>query len=85
MEAEHRNIPLGPGGDSFPAVRVNVDSEAGFTEVKLDDGTVLRVKPTVIDAFRFEDRFDASGNPVYNVTTAIITTLLVVPDKLKKQ
>ena len=40
---------------------------------KLDDGTTLTVKPTVIDVKRAKDQWGIDGKPVYVLTIANIT------------
>ena len=54
------------------------------TLVKLADGTVLRIKLDVVDVSRFDGLWASDGNPVYNVRTGSVISVLEAPDNLKK-
>lgn len=74
-----------PDGRTVDGVEVNVDEATErWSEVKLSDGTVVRVKMTVIAAMRAENEFDNLGNPIYNINMAPVMAIASVPDKLKK-
>ena len=54
-------------------VRVLVrESTERFSEVTLEDGTVLQVKAVVLDAHRLPDIQGPEGGPVYNVRTQTV-------------
>ena len=65
-------------------VRVRVlEATEPFSYIKLEDGTELTLRSTVIEILRLEDRWDAKGNPIYNVTSQ--GTLMVdAPADLRK-
>ena len=65
-------------------VRVRVlEATEPFSYIKLEDGTELTLRITVIEILRLEDRWDAKGNPIYNVTSQ--GTLMVdAPADLRK-
>lgn len=44
-----------------------IESVDRWTDVKLNDGTTLRLKPVVMSVVRIEGRYDDSGNPMYAV------------------
>ncbi len=44
-----------------------IESLDRWTEVKLDDGTTLRLKPVVMSVVRVDGRYDAQGNPMYAI------------------
>ena len=65
-------------------VRVKVvEATEPFSYIKLEDGTEITIRNTVIEILRLEDRWDPQGNPIYNVTSQ--GTLTVdVPADLRK-
>ena len=73
-----------PGGlvDAFE-VAVSESTER-WTEVRLEDGSVLRLKPVVIGAARVDGQFDPEGNPVYTIKVNQIMTVASAPDHLRK-
>jgi hypothetical protein len=74
-----------PDGRTVEAVEVSVDETTErWSDVKLSDGTVVRVKMTVIGAMRAENEFDQLGNPMYSINMAPVMAIASVPDKLKK-
>ena len=74
-----------PGVGLVDAVEVPVsESTERWTEVKLEDGATLRLKPVVIGAVRLEGRYDPEGNPMYSLKVNQIMTITNVPDHLRK-
>ena len=70
---------------SAPAVPVEiVSAKELWSEILLKDGTILRLRPIVVEARRARYEFSESGEPVYHVKTAIITTAKS-PKKLHKK
>jgi hypothetical protein len=51
------------------------ESTERWTEIKLEDGAVLRLKVVVSNVYRVEGRTDDQGNPMYAVrsTNALVT------------
>ncbi len=45
----------------------------GISEYTLDDGTVLRVKPAIVDIKRAIDQYGVDGKPLYILTLTNIT------------
>jgi hypothetical protein len=61
------------------------ESTERWTELTLEDGTVLRVKPSVIGAIRIENQWDGDNNPVYALKGGPnITAVVSVPESLMK-
>ena len=58
-----------------------------FTELHLEDGTILNCKSTVVDVRRRENEWDADGNPIYEVLQGpqLILGVVHVPGDLKKK
>jgi hypothetical protein len=50
-----------------------VEARETWSEYRLTDGTVLRVKPIMIAISRVEDRDATNGEPVYNMRSTLIT------------
>ena len=60
---------------SAPTVPVEiVSAKELWSEIYLKDGTILRLRPIVVEARRARYEFNELGEPVYHVKTAIITT-----------
>jgi len=66
------------------AVEVAVDEAIErWTDVKLADGSTLRIKTVLLGVLRIEGHYDADGNPMYQVKANQIMTV-DAPDQLKK-
>lgn len=62
-----------------------VESVERFSEIRLEDGTTLRIKPAIVQVFRADDRWDADGNPIYIVRSQNILSVLDTPKALMKR
>jgi hypothetical protein len=74
-------LPTSPLKSGYEVVAI--ESTERWTEVNLEDGTILRVKPSVLSAIRIDNEYDAEGNPMYAVKVQPAMTV-VSPDHLKK-
>lgn len=73
-----------PDGRVVDGVEVGVDeSTERWSDVKLTDGTVLRVKLSIISAVRTEV-FDPQGNPTYSLNMAPVMAVVDVPSRWKR-
>jgi hypothetical protein len=54
-----------------------------FTDIKLEDGTTLRIKPVVMTVTRLDGRYDPQGNPMYAVQAGQAMAA-DVPDHLRQ-
>ena len=73
-----------PGGGTADAVDVAItESTERWTEIHLDDGTVIRIKPVILAVQRIEGHYDQEGNPLYQVKANQIMTA-DSPDHMKK-
>jgi hypothetical protein len=78
-------VPL-PNGQFANGSEVPVEETTErWTDVKLEDGTVLRVKTTVMNAIRVAGQWDAEGNPMYFVKSAPVVMVVSSPDRLKRK
>lgn len=50
-----------------------VEAREAWSEYRLADGTVLRVKPIMISVSRIEEAETAAGEPVYTMKSTLIT------------
>jgi hypothetical protein len=50
-----------------------LDTKERWSEYRLADGTVLRLRPVMIAVFRADGQFTADGDPVYNMKSTLIT------------
>lgn len=66
-------------------VPVSVDeSVERWTELRLADGSVLRLKPQVIRVIRANGKYDPEGNPLYVVQGGQMMVVTSVPAHLKQ-
>ena len=61
------------------------ESTERFSDVRLADGTLIRIKASVVDAVRVDGEYDAEGNPVYVVQSGTIVRVVEVRDDLRKK
>jgi hypothetical protein len=74
-----------PDGRVIEATPVDIEeSIERWSEVKLGDGTVVKLKLALISADR-TDQYDLMGNPIYNFNFAPVIALGSVPDNLKRR
>jgi hypothetical protein len=50
-----------------------LEAKERWSEYRLADGTVLRLKPVIIAVFRADGQFTADGEQVYNMKSTLIT------------
>jgi len=62
-ETKVQVVPGAPLSDGFE-VEVEETTER-WSQIKLKDGTTLRVKPIIVTVIRVKDQYDQEGNPVY--------------------
>jgi hypothetical protein len=78
-------VQLAPNGPMLDAVEVGVaESTERWSEIKLDDGSILRIKPVVIGTARVDGQYDQEGNPVYTVKVNQVMTVASSPEHLRK-
>ena len=78
-------IPM-PDGKLVDGVEVPVlESTERWSEVKLEDGSVLRVKPSILSAVRIPGQYDPEGNPMYALKATNVMMIAEAPAHLKRQ
>jgi hypothetical protein len=55
-----------------------------WSEITLEDQTVIRVKPNVISAIRIEGQHDPEGNPMYAIKAQQLAMVVSAPQHLCK-
>jgi hypothetical protein len=74
-----------PDGKSIDGFEVPViESTERWTEAKLEDGTVLRLKASILSAIRVPGQYDADGNPTYALKAMNAMVVVSAPDHLKR-
>jgi hypothetical protein len=60
-----------------------LEAKEVWSEYRLADGTVLRIKPVMITVSRIEGEHTIDGDPVYNMKSTLVTDVRA-PQELKK-
>jgi hypothetical protein len=60
-----------------------LEAKEVWSEYRLADGTILRIKPIMIAVSRVEGEHTLDGDPVYNMKSTVVTDLRA-PQELKK-
>jgi len=60
-----------------------IESKEPWSEITLSDGTIFRMKQTVVQVIRLDNEFDPEGNPIYVTRTAPIMIMKSVAETLK--
>ena len=55
-----------------------------WSDITLEDGTVLRVKPNVLGVTRVDNQYDPEGNPLYALKSSQIMMVTSVLPHLRK-
>lgn len=85
MPAKKVRIPLPPSNALVEGVEVDVaETTERWTEVRLSDGSSLRVKPMILGAVRVLGQYDLEGNPVYALKATTTMIVSEAPESLKK-
>ena len=50
-----------------------MDAKERWSEYRLADGTILRLKPVMLAIFRADGQLTPEGEPVYNMKSTLIT------------
>lgn len=78
-------VPMPPDGRMVDGVEVSIaESTERWSDVKLEDGSVLRVKSSILSAVRVLDQFDQDGNPMYALKANLAMVVAEAPEHLKK-
>ena len=84
--AERKTKVTLPTGETAEGFEVPVEnSNERWSEIKLEDGTVIRVKMSVITAVRVPGQYDLAGNPMYVMNMTPTIAIVSVPENLRKK
>ncbi len=61
------------------------ESSEKWSEMKLEDGTIIRVKQSVAAVIRVDGQFDAEGNPLYVIKSAPAVAIVHVDENLRRK
>jgi hypothetical protein len=76
---------LDPQGNLVDGTLIDIDeSTERFSDVKLADGTHIRVRTVIQEIIRFDTLWADNGEPMYNVKSATLPTVVEAPEVLKK-
>jgi hypothetical protein len=81
-ERKKMNIP-GLGAVEGTDVAL-VESVERWTELKLEDGSVLRIKPIVMSVMRIEGQYDPQDNPMYAIQAGQTMVVASAPEHLRR-
>ena len=75
-----------PTGQIADGVEVPIEeANERWSEIKLEDGTIIRVKLNVISAVRVPGQYDQVGNPMYVMNMTPTIAIHSVPENLRKK
>lgn len=75
-----------PTGQEVDAFEVPVDElSERWSEFKLEDGTIFRVKMSVLTVHRVPDMWDPQGNPFYVTNLTPVIAIIESPERLRKK
>ncbi len=60
------------------------ESTERWTEIELEDGSIIRLKTTVLSAIRIDGEWDPEGNPMYVLKAGQVMVVASTPDGLRK-
>ena len=73
-------------GRDVTGTRVEIkDSKDLSSRVEFDDGTVMVIKPVVVQAVRVDGQWDNDGNPFYIIKSQIVLAVIEAADEFKKK
>ena len=61
------------------------ESNEKWSEFTLEDGTILRIKTSLVSAIRIDGEFDQEGNPSYALKMQPMIAVISAPERLKQR
>ncbi len=85
MEKHKRTVEYPPGKQS-QGTDVEIDEAIERpSELRLKDGSVLRMRTNVVEVIRLDEQWNENGDPVYVVKSSTTVTAVEVPQEFKKK
>lgn len=73
-------------GKLVDGMEVPIDeSTERWSEIKLEDGSVIRVKQSVASVIRVDGQWDMEGNPLYIVKSAPAVAIVHVEEQYRRK
>lgn len=85
MSREKKTMPDQLGNEITGELVEVVESTDRFSDITLEDGTKIRLKPVVTEVIRGDKQWDPDGNPIYVVRSTTVVTVSNVKDSLKQK
>jgi hypothetical protein len=76
--------PFNPGAVIEGSEVGVTESTERWSDILLEDGSRLRVKPSIIGAIRLDGMFDQDGNPAYALKGSQTSIVVSSPEHLRK-
>jgi hypothetical protein len=81
MSGEKQYVTITPGSPPVEGIGLAIDeSTERWSEIKLSDGSILRVKPVVVSVTRIDAIRDVDGHPMYWVKTTPVIAVAKGPN-----
>ena len=83
--ASRRRVGQKASEKSATPIRIPLEikkSEERWSEFELSDGSLIRVRPIMIEARRLKGKYNPNGEPIYEIKQGLIVDVRV-PDNLK--
>ena len=81
-----RRVQIPFMGKVMDGVEVPVEeSTERWSEITLEDGTIIRVKQSIASVVRVDGQYDMEGNPMYVVNSAPAVAIVHVEEKYRRK
>jgi len=75
-----------PDGKVVEGVDVPIEvSNDRWSDITLEDGSVIRIKALVVSVIRIDGQYDQDGNPLYVVKSSTTTAIASAPEELHRK
>src|SRR5712691_2839980 len=75
-----------PDGKVVEGVDVPIEvSNDRWSDITLEDGSVIRIKALVVSVIRIDGQYDQDGNPLYVVKSSTTTAIASAPEELRRK
>ena len=86
-KTKRKDAPRAKVSTTSPGQRIPtkvIQANDPWSEYKLEDGTIIRVKHVIVDVNRIEGEYDSLGNPLYEIKAANLIESMP-SDKFKRK